>query len=35
VVLDLAAGGPLRIGIFDGPGTRAELADQLTRLTRR
>jgi hypothetical protein len=35
VVLDLAAGGPLRIGIFDGPGTRAELADLLTRRTRR
>lgn len=32
VVLDLAAGGTLRIGLVDGPGLRAELADELTRL---
>jgi hypothetical protein len=31
VVLDLAAGGPLRIGIVDAPGVRSELADELTR----
>jgi hypothetical protein len=31
VVLDLAAGGPLRIGIVDGPGMRGELAEALTR----
>jgi hypothetical protein len=35
VVLDLAAGGPLRIGVFDGPGTRSELADVLTRRSMR
>jgi hypothetical protein len=28
----LAAGGPLRIGLVDGPGLRSELADELTRL---
>jgi hypothetical protein len=33
VVLDLAVGGPLRIGLVDGPGLRSELADELTRLT--
>jgi len=33
VVLDLAAGGPLRIGVVDGPGMRGELADKLTRLS--
>jgi hypothetical protein len=33
VVLDLAAGGPLRIGLVDGPGRRGELADELTRLS--
>jgi|SRR5690348_15645472 hypothetical protein len=32
VVLDLAAGGPLRIGFVDAPGVRSELADELTRL---
>jgi hypothetical protein len=35
VVLDLAAGGLLRIGLVDAPGVRAELADELTRLSRR
>jgi len=35
VVLDLATGGPLRIGLVDGPGLRAELADALTRLSAR
>jgi hypothetical protein len=35
VVLDLAAGGSLRIGIVDGPGIRGELADELTRLSAR
>ncbi|MFL5959853.1 MAG: hypothetical protein ACJ75G_06280 [Gaiellaceae bacterium] len=35
VVLDLAAGGPLRIGLVDGPGKRGELADALTRLSAR
>jgi hypothetical protein len=35
VVLDLAVGGPLRIGIVDGPGSRSELADELTRLSKR
>jgi len=35
VVLDLAVGGPLRIGIVDAPGIRAELADALTRLITR
>ena len=33
VVLDLAAGGPLRIGTVNGVGTISELADELTRLT--
>jgi hypothetical protein len=33
VVLDLAVGGPLRIGVVDGPGIRGELADELTRLS--
>ena len=33
VVLDLAAGGALRIGLVDGPGKRGELADELTRLS--
>ncbi|HJQ74602.1 MAG TPA: hypothetical protein VJ814_06935 [Gaiellaceae bacterium] len=33
VVLDLAAGGPLRIGVVESPGVRAELVDELTRLT--
>jgi hypothetical protein len=33
VVLDLAAGGPLRIAVVDGPGMRGELADELTRLS--
>jgi hypothetical protein len=33
VVLDLAVGGPLLIGIVDGLGIRAELADALTRLS--
>ena len=33
VVLDLAAGGPLRIGPVDGPGRRGELADEITRLS--
>jgi hypothetical protein len=35
VVLDLAAGGLLRIGLVDAPGVRAELADELTRLSAR
>ena len=35
VVLDLAVGGPLRIGIVDGPGVRSELADELTRIITR
>jgi hypothetical protein len=35
VVLDLAVGGPLRIGLVDGPGYRAELADTLTRLAKK
>jgi hypothetical protein len=35
VVLDLAVGGPLRIGVVDGPGIRGELADELTRLSAR
>ncbi len=35
IVLDLAAGGPLRIGSVDGVGTVAELADELTRLSHR
>jgi hypothetical protein len=33
VVLDLAAGGPLRIGLVDEPGKRGQLADELTRLS--
>jgi hypothetical protein len=33
IVLDLAAGGPLRIGSVDGVGTVSELADELTRLS--
>ena len=33
VVLDLTAGGPLRIGTVDGVGTISELADELTRLS--
>ncbi len=33
LVLDLAAGGPLRIGSVDGVGTVSELADELTRLS--
>jgi hypothetical protein len=33
VVIDLAAGGPLRIGLVDAPGVRSELADELTRLS--
>jgi hypothetical protein len=33
VVLDLAAGGLLHIGLVDAPGVRAELADELTRLS--
>ena len=33
VVLDLAEGGPLRIGAVDGVGTVRELADELTRLS--
>lgn len=32
LVLDLADGGPLRIGSVEGPGTVSELADELTRL---
>jgi hypothetical protein len=35
VVLDLAVGGPLRIGLVDGPGMRGELADEMTRLSPR
>jgi hypothetical protein len=35
VVLDLAAGGLLRIGLVDAPGVRTELADELTRLSAR
>ncbi len=35
LVLDLADGGPLRIGSVDGVGTVSELADALTRLSRR
>lgn len=35
VVLDLAGGGPLRIGLVDGPGMRGELADELARLSAR
>jgi hypothetical protein len=31
LVLDLADGGPLRIGSFDAAGTVSELADELTR----
>ena len=33
VVVELARGGPLRIGSVDGVGTVAELADELTRLS--
>jgi hypothetical protein len=33
VVLDLVAGGLLRIGLVDSPGARGELADELTRLS--
>ncbi len=33
LVLDLAAGGRLRIGLVDAPGVRSELADELTRLS--
>jgi hypothetical protein len=33
VVLDLVAGGLLRIGLVDVPGVRAELADELIRLS--
>jgi hypothetical protein len=33
LVLELAEGGPLRIGTVNGVGTVAELADQLTRLS--
>jgi hypothetical protein len=32
LVLDLVAGGLLRIGLVDTPGVRSELADELTRL---
>jgi hypothetical protein len=35
VVLDLAAGGLLRIALVDAPGVRSELADELTRLSAR
>jgi hypothetical protein len=35
VVLDLAEGGPLRIGTVNGVGTISELADELTRLMSR
>jgi hypothetical protein len=35
VVVDLAEGGSLRIGSVDGVGTVSELADELTRLSRR
>jgi hypothetical protein len=35
VVLDLAAGGRLRIGLVEAPGARSELADELTRLSTR
>ena len=35
VVLDLVAGGLLRIGLVDAPGVRQELADELTRLSAR
>jgi hypothetical protein len=35
VVLDLAAGGPLHIGLVNGPGLHSELADELTRLSAR
>jgi hypothetical protein len=35
LVLDLAAGGSLRIGSVDGVGTVSELADELTRLSAR
>jgi hypothetical protein len=31
LVLDLAGGGPLRIGSVEGAGTVSELADELTR----
>jgi hypothetical protein len=33
LVLDLNAGGPLRIGTVNGVGTISELADELTRLS--
>jgi hypothetical protein len=35
LVLDLAVGGPLRIGSVDSVGTVSELADELTRLSAR
>jgi hypothetical protein len=35
LVLDLVAGGLLRIGLVDAPGVRTELADELTRLSAR
>jgi hypothetical protein len=34
LVIDLAEGGPLRIGSVDGVGTVSELADELTRRRR-
>jgi len=35
LVLDLAVGGPVRVGIVGAPGVRAELADELTRRSAR